>query len=91
MSTEKHTPGPWAWYHGGNHVALVQPGVDGRVLMMRHIDGRPTPADARLIAAAPDLLAALRELVREANANSGEVTAEAVMSAEDVIAKARGV
>jgi hypothetical protein len=47
-------------------------------------------ANARLISAAPALLAALRELVREANMNGGEVTPGAVEAAETAIAAACG-
>lgn len=56
----KHTPGPWAWYTGGNHKALVRPGVDGRILMQRDVDGELIYEDACLIAAAPALLEALK-------------------------------
>jgi hypothetical protein len=58
-----HTPGPW-------HVAPEGPGDDLRVAVgageaIAHITviGREDIANARLIAAAPDLLAALRSLV----------------------------
>jgi ribosomal protein L37E len=66
----KHTPGPWAWYTGGNHKALVRPGVDGRILMQRDVDGELIYEDACLIAAAPDLLAAL-DAVLKANPPAG--------------------
>ena len=58
-----HTPGPWH----------IQPGESSRVYLVNndqghaigeivHTDTRK-PADARLIAAAPELLAALRDLL----------------------------
>jgi hypothetical protein len=42
-----HTPGPWAWTSPDILMAPTD-----RVLL---VDGEPTKADARLIAAAPDL------------------------------------
>jgi hypothetical protein len=54
---DKHTPGPWT-YHAtaGNHDFSVYPEATGRdVALVRDFN----EANARLIAAAPDLLAAL--------------------------------
>lgn len=86
----KHTPGPWAWYTGGNHKALVRPGVDGRILMQRDADGDLIYEDARLISAAPDLLTAL-EAVLEANPlPAGMTERRGVMAqAEAAVKKAR--
>ncbi len=63
-----HTPGPWQWYHGGNHKALVR-GGHSRVIMQRNSDGDILWADARLLAAAPDLLAALVGIMDQACVN----------------------
>ena len=92
MSTEKHTPGPWAWYHGGNHMALVRPGTDGRVLMCCYSDGRPKSADDRLIAAAPDLLDACRDLLAamETSAEFSGGKSDDMNRAYAAIAKATG-
>lgn len=80
MSESKHTSGPWEWvpdrFRGG-YSGLVGP--DGaEVLFPNHAnDGDegaawfedfPTAADARLIAAAPDLLAACKTLVGDIDA-----------------------
>jgi len=71
MSESKHTPGPWkAFTHAGMHVpSEVQsvhgnPGMDESELMPVTTlgRGRNQSANARLIAAAPDLLEALEEV-----------------------------
>ena len=55
------TPGPWEWVGS----TLEGPRGFGDVLSCSVFEGEPpTDADARLIAAAPDLLAALKELLR---------------------------
>lgn len=45
-------------------------------------------ANARLIAAAPDLLAALGDIVASSDANCGDSLANAIRTAKDAIAKA---
>lgn len=52
MST--HTPGPWTYHNVGGHREIL---VDGVALVRLTKDA--TPADAYLIAVAPDLLEAL--------------------------------
>ena len=72
MSNSNHTPGPWASHKDyvldqyGNKVAVACPG--------RHLGQGDPLANARLIAAAPELLAALEGLVsaRKAGFYSGE-------------------
>ena len=61
MSTNKHTPGPWRIEMKDNYMKLYMPasGLEGDVAR-----GYVGEASARLIAAAPDLLAAL-ESARE--------------------------
>ena len=52
----EHTPGPWVEFvDGGGTVSLVPAGRDGDVAIFA--DPLPSPADARLMAASPDLLA----------------------------------
>lgn len=76
-----HTPGPWKvltprtiQYAPNGRYVIVHPGADGApdVCVLRELDAATTgaerrrkAADAELIAAAPDLLAALRDLVRQ--------------------------
>lgn len=64
----EHTPGPWHaanWHPGGtwaNDLAVINPAAEGWDRMLAFLpdrgDGGRRQADARLIAAAPDLLAA---------------------------------
>ena len=80
----KHTPGPWKWEEGtpvisrhwnGRDCAVAA--VDWRTLVW-HEDGncagRESGANARLIAAAPDMLETLKRL-REMCADFGAKTA----------------
>lgn len=58
MGESKHTPGPWEVYHNGKCVGAE----DGHILTTE-VEGNgaeEAKANARLIAAAPDLLEALR-------------------------------
>lgn len=71
----KHTPGPWqvngSWLNietGNRHTAVesVLPGGFGMVASLEHSFTRESEeANARLIAAAPELLEALKELVND--------------------------
>lgn len=58
MSEQKHTPGPWAYRIGQHHTDFIL--SNGSVI---EVEWRIAEANARLIAAAPDLLEALRDLV----------------------------
>jgi hypothetical protein len=64
----KHTPGPWTW--GENYNGLYGSGKDNEVLTFASYEGmylsysnKYTHGNARLIAAAPDLLEALKEML----------------------------
>ena len=83
----KHTPGPWEvrpeiMWHDGSHVAGRTPKVmkEGRQIasITRSLDAKikdgrceEAEANARLIAAAPRLLEALRKLVERIDTNGG--------------------
>ena len=62
----QHTPGPWAAVEGHRNIHILSPGRRGKQLVapvekVVGYDADPTPeawANARLIAAAPELLAA---------------------------------
>ena len=66
-----HTPGPWYVVTGPPNGVAVHWSLDGQICPLRWTDGlRPdvearVMADARLIAAAPELLAALRECLEQ--------------------------
>lgn len=96
MSETAHTPGPWrALEH--NYPIADTGDYDGAWLVLTDNPKRPivelwgdteeTEANARLIAAAPDLLAAL-QFVMTAH---GEQLSTAFEQAQDAIAKATGV
>ena len=88
----KHTKGPWEvradWIVGFNgtlHIATIP----------RAFDGDYSEANALLIAAAPDLLAALKDVLEAFDADGecdcGGSELCAVCNAQAVIAKAEGV
>jgi hypothetical protein len=60
-----HTPGPWEIHHYGDNEGDIHGSNGTLVCMMREGDTAPDQdwsADARLIAAAPELLAALKRM-----------------------------
>lgn len=80
---QQHTPGPWIANHF--HVAARGPGIEDHCIVGR-VDGctgQEALANARLIAAAPDLLEALIEMA-SGHSMAGEARARAA------IAKATG-
>lgn len=90
MSDSKHTPGPWMW----------QPGARSNLV---HIEVEATRdpicslpkarmADATLIAAAPELLAALRDMVGQHDLNPERLLSAMHLwdAARAAIAKAEG-
>lgn len=77
----KHTPGPWEWVGtdslwGGERKTeeILKAADDGKPYGMHspriehHFDAEQAKANARLIAAAPELLEALKSLIREHDA-----------------------
>jgi hypothetical protein len=100
-NTRQHTPGPWAWvYADANHerpIALERDdGPDVLTASEDTIGPRAyvSEADAHLIAAAPDLLAACEELLVEVasmNAMRGyRVMPTVVEKIRAAVAKAKG-
>jgi hypothetical protein len=94
MSTTEgqHTPGPWTWERDDSGWADVLVGAGGAVVI--DADDTVSPVledDARLIAAAPDLLAALEEFVgveRDRTDGFSKVSALRIVACYDM---ARGV
>lgn len=67
MTDNKHTPGPWIW--GKNYHGLYGAGPDNVVLAHASYEGMwlsfgRQEANGNLIAASPDLLAAVQLLIR---------------------------
>lgn len=101
MSENRFTPGPWNWSHNSasdSSTACIgitpetEGGYRGSVADLQsceHINGttmQETEANARLIAAAPDLLAAIQTLV-----SNGGIGPESMFhDARAAIAKATG-
>lgn len=87
MSESKHTPGPWRLHaehlRGGLYHSVSRPGVDDTIDIHETDNGE---ADARLIAAAPDLLA-FAHYVLEMDPSSNAPLFEQARAA---IAKAEG-
>lgn len=96
MSDAKHTPGPWV--AGRPDMATMIEGRNGKYIYAgeRYIaaagfdvrDWDETVANARLIAAAPELLEALEEMYRVCNASSDDAPHR--VKARAAIAKAKG-
>jgi hypothetical protein len=91
MSTTEgqHTPGPWTWERDDSGWADVLVGAGGAVVL--DADDTVSPVledDARLIAAAPDLLAALEVLLAF---EGWDEFLRAMKAGRAAIARARGV
>jgi len=85
----RHTPGPWTAVADGGSVLIV---TAARGNTMRVVDDSPreeAAANARLIAAAPELLAALKEMLSSPTYGN-EPSESAVELAIAAIAKAEG-
>lgn len=82
-----HTPGPWTVESG--HYICSDEGVEGCVLAMV-FSGPKSKADENLMAAAPDLLAALIELDEATKCIGGPRIEAASAGARSAIAKATG-
>lgn len=95
-----HTPGPWAYdpdskevfgsteEHGCGWIALVE----GNDSSDQPLPAEMRAANARLIAAAPELLAALKELVEydDGSNDPGDLGYEILQRCKAAIAKAEG-
>lgn len=87
-STSDSTPGPWTATAVNEDGAYTQWRIDPRVADVFWVN-KTGAANARLIAAAPDLLAALRELIADRDAH-GWPDFPASERARAAIAKATG-
>ena len=91
MTQSKHTPGPWE-VQGSTYIT-VNSLILAHCKQMGHVALEEAEANSRLIAAAPDLLEALKVAI-DIRKNPEGVSFEAVKAfierAEAVIAKAEG-
>lgn len=99
MSKNSYTPGPWRVGVTGRYVAIATEGPApdaplGAVIAMLKSGSRRIHADAALIAAAPEMLAALEDAIRNVEAFEKRTGVPQfslwVRNAREVIAKARG-
>ena len=81
----KHTPGPWVWTPDAETIHGYSPEGEARVVVYELGTNEP---DARLIAAAPELLEALQGMVDYYGTASANV--DALFNARKTIAKATG-
>ena len=94
--TASHTPGPWTYWPKSAYPdgVISQDATTTHIAVpVFHPDVNRTTANARLIAAAPDLLEALKTLQRQAlqgNVRGDEWMDEALELTRAAIAKAKG-
>lgn len=81
----KHTPGPWSITESATHITVRNMEGDAVFHDEKRLDG--VIEDARLIAAAPELLEALEGLL---HALPSATTHPAIQAAKAAIAKAKG-
>jgi hypothetical protein len=97
--SDKHTPGPWhadgleIWATKAVRFNLTTVGTPMIAAVCAHADmegGSPANANARLIAAAPDLLESLQEIVAAADGAGWSQLDATLAKARAAIAKATG-
>ncbi len=87
----KHTPGPWFCENGDNRWTIWDDeGMACICDVHAGIEPDPSEANARLIAAAPDLLAACEALARSFDAVTYAAWTPEMHAAVAAIAKAKG-
>ena len=92
MSAEQHTPGPWVAkeLHGNySGYVILREMPCGLRRVDGEKDGRFNAWDARLIAAAPELLAALKRLTKAEDSSSEQFTAKEIDEIEASMNEAR--
>lgn len=99
MTNSKHTPGPWfankrdAGYYNVCVSKSYYAQSIASVMSNEYIENNDMEADARLIAAAPDLLAVLSEIIAQDNCNYDRDTPQSKkiwQVARQVLARAKG-
>jgi hypothetical protein len=67
----KHTPGPWSISIGGNYICGDSLRWRETIICEVNMDHKRARANARLIAAAPDMLEACEQLIADADVRRG--------------------
>lgn len=95
--TLKHTPGPWHIGRGADGLPIIHTAPDtfsssgqGVAHVCKRTMCQEHTANARLIAAAPEMYEALRALIERSDANDGDGLLVAFDAARAAIAKAEG-
>lgn len=83
----KHTPGPWTAISSDRGVLIDSPTV---MVAKVPFSGDQAEADGQLIAAAPDLLEALKRVLNDFSGGKFEVSFESIKQASDAVFKATG-
>ena len=90
MEKKPHTLGPWRWSksqrQGSRHLQMLN--ADDRTIVYHDAHWLPTAADRNVIAAAPDLLAALRGLLEDGAIDQALMEPGRVSAARAAIRKA---
>jgi len=88
----EHTPGPWKvqWGRQGSYPLCVHTGAQNIVTAMARKSSPEAMANALLIAAAPDLLHELREILEWATKEKAPLRDQEIASIKLVIARATG-
>ena len=90
MSAPQHTPGPWMPHHDKGRLYVETHRDDVICMVARGLGTPEDQANARLIASAPDLLEALRNLADLYDTDEGCRSLPEYIAARAAIAKATG-
>ncbi|MEB2535869.1 hypothetical protein SB394_02670 [Burkholderia sp. BCCIQ04A] len=96
MNEIKHTPGPWEWVGNdlesnfpGHYESVIEATVDcGNFCYGGSVNLKISDADARLIAAAPDMAMALELIAVDADAGNCRLTSGVRMALDAALIKA---
>jgi hypothetical protein len=93
--SNKHTPGPWTLHPTALHPAVRSVGTPDtgprRICTVGTMNGHPVDkANARLIAAAPELLEALQNIIDSIDKGHAAILCPLAAAARAAIAKATG-
>jgi len=94
MNNTTHTQGPWVAYQCLNGAISINVSPQFPIATVGgagwHLGEKTAQANAQLITAAPELLAALVDIAAASAANCGDSLANAIQAAQTAINKAKG-